>query len=220
MKSFISSSLMCADFRNLEHQINLLEEGGNDYVHCDIMDGIFVPNYTLGTDILKTVRKLTKMPLDIHLMVADPDRAIDFLDVQMGEIVCVHVETSIHLQRTLQRLRAMGAKPGIAINPATPLETIKYVIDDIDVLLIMTVNPGFAGQRLVPAMLQKIADAKKMIKAAKKDILIEVDGNVSYENAAKMRQKGANIFVAGTSAVFIPDEDIRENLKTMRKFIA
>lgn len=220
MKSFISSSLMCADFRNLEHQIKLLEEGGNDYVHCDIMDGIFVPNYTLGTDILKTVRKLTKMPLDIHLMVADPDKAIDFLDVQMGEIVCVHVETSIHLQRTLQRLRAMGAKPGIAINPATPLEMIKYVIDDIDVLLIMTVNPGFAGQRLVPAMLQKIADAKKMIRTAKKDILIEVDGNVSYENAVKMRQKGADIFVAGTSAVFIPGEDIRENLKTMREYIA
>lgn len=219
MRGLISPSLMCTDFRCLSKQIKILETAKVEYLHCDIMDGMFVPNFTLGTDILKTIRSMTSIPLDIHLMVMDPDRSIDYFEIKPGDIVCVHAETSIHLQRTLQKLRSLGVKAGVALNPATGLDTLRYILNDLDVILIMTVNPGYAGQKLVPATLEKISDTKKIIKDSGESILIEVDGNVNFENAKMMRAAGADIFVAGTSSIFMNHEKISINTNKLRDCI-
>lgn len=199
----ISPSMMCADYRRLEDVIRELDQAGVEYLHCDIMDGIFVPNYTMGANILDQIREMTSIPLDIHLMVQDPDRSVSYINIQPGEMISVHYESSVHLQRTLAAIREKGAKPCVALNPSTPIDVLEYVLDDIDAVLIMTVNPGYAGQRLVPVTITKIKKLKEyLIKNGYSHIEIEVDGNVSYENAKKMRRAGADIFVAGTSSLF------------------
>jgi ribulose-phosphate 3-epimerase len=202
MKAKISPSLMCIDFKHMEREIRLLEKVGVDYMHMDIMDGHFVPNFTMGPDILKAVREMTDIPIDIHLMIEKPENYIDIFDPQPKDIVCVHQESTVHLQRVLQRIRDMGARPGVAINPATPLCMISHVLRDVEMVLIMTVNPGYAGQKLVPATLDKIREMREIIDTHHLNIEIEVDGNVSFENARKMRQAGADIFVAGSSSLF------------------
>jgi len=202
MKGKISASIMCADFRNLEREVKLLEKLGIDYLHFDIMDGHFVPNFTMGPDILIAIREITDMPFDIHLMIEKPENFIDLFELKKGDLVSVHQESTYHLQRVLQKIKDKGAGTAVALNPATPVEMIKYVLSDIDMILIMTVNPGFAGQKLVPATLDKIQEVKQLINLNKLSIEIEVDGNVSFENAKKMRLCGADIFVAGTSSLF------------------
>jgi ribulose-phosphate 3-epimerase len=184
------------------------------------MDGSFVPNLQFGTDYIKQLRKLSSIPLDIHLMVERPEEKIDWFDFQEGEYVSIHVESTRHLQRTLQRIRDKGAKPMAALNPATPLSTLDWVWDDIDAVLIMTVNPGYAGQKLVPQTLQKIAECKKKAElAGKGDIEIEVDGNVSFENAIKMANTGADIYVLGTSCLFGEDKPLVDSLQYFREVL-
>lgn len=221
MPGKISPSIMCADFKHLEENIKILEQIGVEYLHFDIMDGSFVPNFTLGPDLMRAVREITNLPFDIHLMVKHPENHIALFDIKPGDLVSVHQESTIHLQRTLQKIKDYGAKAAVALNPATPIYSIEDVLDDIDVVLIMTVNPGFAGQKLVPATIRKIANMKKyLVGNGYGHIEIEVDGNVSYENARKMREAGADIFVAGTSSLFIKGVSIPESAEELRKSIA
>ncbi len=196
-----------------------MEEAGVDYFHCDVMDGVFVPNYSLGTDFVRMMHDMTETPLDIHLMVVNPERAVDMFDVRKGDILSFHYEACAHIQRTLQKIRDRGAKAGLALNPATPLDMLEYTIEDIDVLLIMTVNPGFAGQKMIPSSLRKIEKARQMIRESGCKIAIEADGNVSFENAIKMRAVGTDIFVAGTSALFREDMTIEAAAQKMRDCI-
>ncbi|WP_217592264.1 ribulose-phosphate 3-epimerase [Cohnella sp. GbtcB17] len=217
----IAPSLMCADFLHLEQTLSALDRAGVDYLHIDIMDGAFVPNFTLGPDFVHAVRQATRIPLDFHLMVDHPERHLHLFPVQEGDIVSVHQESTPHLQRTLQQIKSLGARASVALNPATSVLSIEDVLDDVDLILVMTVNPGFAGQKLVPATLQKISRLKKYLE--ERDcghIEIEVDGNVSMENAKKMRQAGADIFVAGTSSVFKPGADLVALTQALREAVA
>jgi len=212
---------MCADFCNLGRDLRTFEELGIEYLHIDIMDGIFVPNYTLGTDFVKALHAATDIPLDIHLMIDEPERKIDWFELNPNDYVSIHYESTRHVQRTLQRIKDRGAKTMLALNPATPLCVLEDVLPDLDAVLIMTVNPGFAGQKMVPQTLDKIARCKKMLnERGYGHVEIEADGNVSFENAAKMRAAGADIFVAGTSSILGPGKDLVVETKRFREVIA
>ncbi|HIT33599.1 MAG TPA: ribulose-phosphate 3-epimerase [Candidatus Faecousia intestinigallinarum] len=219
-KPKLSPSLMCIDFAKIEQTLRIFEENGIDYLHIDIMDGEFVPNYALGINFCDQIRKLTKIPLDIHLMINRPDLKLDCFNIQPNEFVSVHWESTPHVQRTLAAIRAEGAKAMLAINPATPTEVIKYLLQDIDGILVMTVNPGFAGQPLVPAMLQKIRDTRNLLEGTgHTDVEIEVDGNVSFENAKLMREAGATMFVGGSSSIFFTQLPLSSNIQKMNAII-
>lgn len=218
MNKQISPSLMCCDFFNLKNQIDTFKENDIDYLHIDIMDGEFVPNYALGVDFIKQLKSYTDIPLDIHLMVKDVDKKIDYLPFGKNDIVSVHYETSTHLQRTISQIKAKGGKAFVALNPSTPLCVLEEILDDIDGVLVMTVNPGFAGQKLIPTTIKKIEKLKKLLTSLNKDIKIEVDGNVSFENAEIMTKAGADIFVAGTSSVF-KNGNLKEGIENLRKAI-
>jgi len=217
MAKKLSPSMMCCDFFNLKEQVNAFEKSGIELLHIDVMDGSFVPNFALGTDFVKQLKKSTGIPLDIHFMTEYPERHIDSFAIGEGDYVSVHYETTKHLQRVLQAIKSKGAKALLAINPATPVEVAIDVLDDIDGLLIMTVNPGFAGQKMVPHSIDKIKRARKfLLENGKADLEIEVDGNVSIPNALMMNEAGADIFVLGTSAVFCGDS-IEDNVKKFRE---
>jgi ribulose-phosphate 3-epimerase len=221
MQSKISPSMMCADLLSLNTQLEAFKNGGIEYLHIDIMDGVFVQNYTLGTDYIKNLRSLTDIPFDIHLMITEPEKKIDWFDIRPGDYVSVHYESTAHVQRALQAIKDKGARPMLAINPATPLCTVEDVADDLEGVLVMTVNPGFAGQKLIPQTLKKIARLRSWLDLnSYTNIEIEVDGNVSLENAFKMRQTGANIFVTGTSSIFVKGIDINESIKQLRNVIS
>ncbi len=221
MGGIISPSIMCIDFKHLEYNIKKLEDVGVEYLHFDIMDGNFVPNFTLGPDFMKSVREITNIPFDIHLMIEHPENHLGIFDIRPGDLVSIHPESTLHVQRTLQKIKDYGAKVAIALNPATPIFNVEDVLDDIQAVLIMTVNPGFAGQKLVPATINKIVRMKAfLLKHGYENIMIEVDGNVSFENAKKMRAAGADIFVAGTSSLFIKGKDLVVAAGELRDCIA
>jgi len=220
MKSMISPSMMCVDFKHLEDNVKLLTQLEVEYLHFDIMDGEFVPNYTLGPDFMRVVRSISDIPFDIHLMVQRPEDKLSYFDIRPGDLVCVHQESTVNLQRVLQRIRDLGAKVGVALNPATSINSIEDVLDDVDVILIMTVNPGYTGQKLIPSTIGKIGRLREYLHVHGYDrIAIEVDGNVSFENAALMKAAGADIFVAGTSSLFIPGSDIYAAGQKLREII-
>jgi len=199
----LGASLMCADYLNLERDIRLLEQSGVDYLHFDVMDGHFVPNFGLNLDLLKTARRITNLPINVHLMI---DNAADYIDAYIDagcNSLSFHQEPTYHIQRLLQKIKDRGVQAGIALNPATPLSTLEYILSDLDFVLIMTVNPGFASQALVPATLEKISKLRRMILENKLDIKIQVDGNVSFENIPKMVEAGATMLVGGTSSLFL-----------------
>ena len=212
--------MMCADYRGFSELLKTFKDTGIEYLHIDVMDGVFVKNFTLGTDYCERLRDMTDIPLDIHLMITEPEYKIDWFKPRAGEYVSVHAESTNHLQRALAAIRSYGAKPMVALNPATPLSILDYVLDDIDAVLLMTVNPGFAGQKLIPQTLGKIADCRRYLdERGYGSVEIEVDGNVSFENAKKMHDAGANIFVAGTSSVFRSGEGIHANIAKLRDMI-
>lgn len=218
--SKISPSLMCADFTNIKEVLNEFSKAGIEYLHIDVMDGVFVPNYMLSESVVKQFRKLTNIPFDYHLMIDKPESKIDWFDLQENDLMAIHYESTSHAQGILQKIKAKKAKAGIALNPSTPIESIKYLLEDLDFVVIMTVNPGFAGQKLILQTLKKIKDMRKYLDDnGYQHIMIEVDGNVSFENAVKMRKMGADIFVAGTSSVFKKDLTIKEGIAELRKAI-
>ena len=219
MKKKLSPSMMCCNFFNLENEVRAFERSGIELLHIDVMDGTFVPNFALGTDFVRQLKKNTGIPLDIHFMVENPENHIDSFPIGEGDYVSIHYETTKHLQRVLAAVRAKGAKVLLAINPATPVEVARDVLDDIDGLLVMSVNPGFAGQKMIPHSIEKIRRARAFLNdAGKTDAEIEVDGNVSIPNACAMLAAGADIFVLGTSAVFCGDS-IEENVVKFRSLV-
>ena len=216
----IAVSMMCADITKLVSALETFERCEIEYLHIDVMDGVFVPNLQLGTDYIRQLRRCSRIPLDIHLMITRPEDKLDWFDIREGESVSVHYESSCHVQRALSRIRQLGAKAVLALNPATPISVLEDCLPDLDAVLIMTVNPGFAGQVLVPQALGKIARLKEWISSLiGRDIEIAVDGNVSFENAKKMREMGADIFVAGSSSVFMRDMALEDAITRLRESI-
>lgn len=219
MEMKLSPSMMCCDFFRLQEQVAAFERAKVELLHIDLMDGNFVPNIALGTDFVKQLKQRAKIPLDLHFMVEEPGRLLGSFAFGEGDYVSIHFETTKHLQRVLQEVRNRGAKPLLTLNPATPVEFAADVLDDVAGLLLMTVNPGFAGQKMVPHSLAKIARARAWLDAnGRADAEIEVDGNVSLQNAVLMKEAGANIFVAGTSGVFLGG-DLEANVATFRNTV-
>jgi ribulose-phosphate 3-epimerase len=181
------------------------------------MDGAFVPNITLGFDLINAIKKATKIPLDVHMMVNEPGRFIDGLNLDENDIFCVHYESDIHIHRTLEMIKNKGCKAGLAINPQTPVENVECLVDYMDMLLVMTVSPGFAGQKLFKGAEKKVEKAVSLLEEwGHPEILIEVDGNISLENGAKLSKKGANIFVLGTSSLFVKDKTLTQAAEDVR----
>jgi len=216
----LEASLACANFRNLEASIGELIAGGIDLLHIDIMDGRFVPNFALDFSIMETARQITNIPMDCHLMIEDPERYIDKTAASGAEYIAIHFEATRHVQKALQQIRDTGAKSGIVLNPATPLSSLDYILDDVDMITVMTVNPGFAGQKLIPSMLKKIKDVNTMISnAGRGDIEIQADGNVSFAHIPAMVVAGATMLVGGTSSVFHKDYSIVDAISSVRKIV-
>ncbi|WP_285806313.1 ribulose-phosphate 3-epimerase [Rossellomorea marisflavi] len=213
----LGPSLMCADLGNLERDIRSLDHADVDFYHIDVMDGKFAPNFTLGPDFVKTVRKITDKPLDIHLMIEEPERYIDLFADCGVEMISVHQESTPNLQRTLSQIQSKGIKAGVAVNPATPLDFLDYVFDVTDYVVLMTVNPGFAGQKFLPAMYEKIKNLKQKIDQYDRDIEIQVDGNIGEATIPGCRENGASMYVLGTSAVFNSNHTLQENVENTRK---
>ncbi|MEG0593650.1 MAG: ribulose-phosphate 3-epimerase [Christensenella sp.] len=197
----IAPSLLSADFCNMEKGVRLMERAKADYLHCDVMDGMFVPNISFGFQMISRLKDITELPLDVHLMIVEPERYVERFAESGADFITVHAEATNHLQRVLKQIAQCGKKPGVVLNPATPLDVIKYVLDDVDMVLLMSVNPGYGGQSFIPAVMQKVADLRKMIDESGKNIEIEVDGGVDTKNCEALRNAGATILVAG-SAVF------------------
>ena len=211
----LAPSILSADFARLLEDVKKVENAGCEYLHIDVMDGHFVPNITLGPAIIKSLRKDVNMVFDAHLMIENPDQYIkEFVDAGC-DLIVVHQEACKHLHRTVQNIKSYGIKAGVALNPATPIETIKYVLEDIDMVLIMTVNPGFGGQSFIESMIPKIKELKSLIDKKGLKIDIQVDGGIKPDNVDKVVKAGANIIVAG-SAIFNSD-DIQHTVDLFRK---
>ena len=220
MQKKISPSIMCADFFQLDTYIKAFEKCNIDMIHVDIMDGNFVPNYTLGTDFIKALKRKTEIPLDIHLMINNPENKLDWFEFNENDYVSIHCESTPHLHKAISAIKNRRAKAMVAVNPATPICALESILDDIDAVLIMTVNPGFAGQKLIKSALKKITQLRNYLdKNGYEHIEIEVDGNVSFENAALMSKAGSNIFVAGTSSIFTKDLKLEDAINKLKNNI-
>lgn len=200
----IAPSVLSADFKFLEKQLKEIENAEVSRIHIDVMDGVFVPNISLGFPVIKSIRSCTNMEFDVHLMIENPERFISDAAAAGADIITVHQETCRHLPRVLSQIKEAGCKAGVALNPATSVETLKYIVHNIDQVLLMTVNPGFGGQEFIADMIQKIKDCKKLLQDMDCDLLIELDGGITVENAAECICNGADILVAGSS-VFCGD---------------
>lgn len=210
----IAPSILSADFAKLGEEIKDVENGGADYIHVDVMDGHFVPNITIGPLIVQAIRPITTLPLDVHLMIENPDQYIPAFAQAGADIITVHVETCLHLHRTIQLIKENGARAGVVLNPATPVDTIQHIIDDVDMVLLMSVNPGFGGQKFIKQVLPKIYAVSEMAKSKGLSIDIEVDGGVNIETAKLCIEAGANVLVAG-SAIY-NEKDRAQAIKAIR----
>lgn len=210
----IAPSILSADFARLGDEIAMCVEGGADWIHIDVMDGCFVPNLTYGAKVIETVRRLTSLPLDVHLMVVEPEKYFEDFVAAGANVLTIHQEAAPHLHRQLARIRELGAQAGVALNPSTPVATLADVVDEIDLLLVMTVNPGFGGQRFIEHSVQKIAQARALLQSRGRPALVEVDGGISRDTIARCWRAGADTFVAG-NAVFAA-KDPRAEIATLR----
>ncbi|HRR42667.1 MAG TPA: ribulose-phosphate 3-epimerase [Syntrophales bacterium] len=195
----IAPSILSADFGRLGEEIRAVEAAGADLIHIDVMDGHFVPNLTIGPAVVASLRKVTTIPFDVHLMIESPERYIDAFAGAGSDIITVHVEASPHLHRTVTSIREKGKKAGVSLNPATPLSAVEQILPDVDLLLVMTVNPGFGGQKFIEGMIGKIRKAKDLVRALNPAALLEVDGGITLENIRSVREAGTDIVVAGAS---------------------
>ncbi len=194
----IAPSLLSADFSNLGAEIKSIEDSGADYLHLDVMDGHFVPNITFGPFIVNFCKKLSKLPLDVHLMIENPEKYIEDFVKAGADIVCIHAESTVHLHRQVQYIKSFGVKAGVALNPSTPLESLEYVIEDLDMVLLMSVNPGFSGQSFIPAINDKLKKFNKMFGSrTKENFLLEIDGGVNDKTYKELVDNGANMLVSG-----------------------
>ena len=201
----IAPSILSSDFGRLKEEVQAVEAAGADYIHVDVMDGHFVPNITIGPVVVEAVRKVTKLPLDVHLMIENPDRYIPDFAKAGADILSVHFEVCPHLQRTITQIREHGVKPAVVVNPATPVSFLKDILEDVDWVLIMSVNPGFGGQKFIPNALNKIKKLKEKIDKRGLKVEIEVDGGITPNNVAQVCQAGADIIVAGSAIYHTPD---------------
>jgi ribulose-phosphate 3-epimerase len=214
----IAPSILSADFARLGEEIRAVEAAGADWIHVDVMDGHFVPNITIGPLVVEAARRSTRLPLDVHLMIARPERYVADFAKAGADYIAVQAEACLHLDRTIQLIRQCGAKPGVVLNPATPLSSLEWVLDQLDLVLIMSVNPGFGGQSFIPAALKKIESARRIIDASGRDIRLEVDGGIKIDNIRAVADAGADTFVAG-SAIF-GQRDYKVVIDAMRARLA
>jgi ribulose-phosphate 3-epimerase len=213
----LSPSLLSADFSKLGEEIKRVENGGADYIHIDVMDGHFVPNITIGHDVVKSLRKLTDLSFDVHLMIEHPDDYVESFYNAGADIITVHQEACIHLHRTIQKIKSLGIKAGVSINPATPVWLLKDIISDVDMVLIMSVNPGFGGQSLINNVKSKFFELNELIKEKRLDIDVQIDGGVTLNNLQEVLSWGANVIVAG-SAIY-KAEDVTEETRKFKRIM-
>lgn len=216
----LGPSLMCTDLGNVEQDIKELDNAAVDFYHIDVMDGVFVPNFGLNPDFVKRVREITEKPLDVHLMVTDPSRYIDTFAEAGADMISIHAEATSNLQGDLARIQAHGLKAGIAINPATSLDVLEYVYDVTDYVVVMTVNPGFAGQKFIPATYDKIQELSDQIKKRGLQIEIQVDGNIGENTIPKCKDNGATMYIGGSSAVYNSTGTLKENVQKTKQLLA
>lgn len=204
MKHLIAPSILSADFANLQRDVEMINESEADWFHVDVMDGVFVPNISFGFPVIAAAKKHAKKPFDVHLMIVDPDRYIADFAKAGADIITVHYEACTHLHRTIQLIKSVGCKAGVALNPHTPVQLLKDILQDIDLALVMSVNPGFGGQQFIPQTLNKVAELKQMSLQFNPNLYIEVDGGVGIQNIASLIEAGANVFVAGNAVFAAP----------------
>ena len=213
----LSASILSADFGRLAEQVHLAEQAGVDWIHVDVMDGHFVPNITIGPDVTRAIKKATSLPLDVHLMIENPERYVkDFVDAG-ADWLGIHVEATVHLERLIQNIKELGAKATVTLNPATPLDHLEYVLSEVDMVLLMTVNPGFSGQKFIRGVLPKVRELRQRIDREKLPVLIEVDGGVSTKTVGDIVAAGADVLVSG-SGIF-GGGDLAGNVRRLRELM-
>lgn len=221
-RALIAPSVMCVpQWQDIGPMLRTMKDAGIDLLHVDVMDGHFVPNLMLGTEAIRQLRRISPIPLDLHLMVERPEDMLDWFDIAPGESVAVHAESTCHLQGVLRRIRDRGAHPVAAVNPSTPLSAVEEVLPDVDGILVMTVNPGFAGQKLIPQTVDKVARLRALLdRSGFSHVRIGTDGNVSFENAVKLRGAGADAFVCGTASLFSGRGELPDLIARMRDCVS